>query len=244
MNRLIRAEWYRVRKSYGILKWVFVFLGLIAFMSWYTMGDENYGGLSLLLVHIETMGNSISLMALLLGGCYVASYENKLLYFDMMAGNKISHIILSKCLAAVPLLVLFETLLTAGMTGYFGMVRGFEDMDVWWSRLGLFTCINFRVFMTTVLIMTVFKGAVGLGFLFLRFMLLDGLAAMILDSLMSGENPVVRVLSETMISMQYFLLTEREVSSSAVTAIPGMMAVEIGIWYVISYISHKRRWFF
>lgn len=244
MNRLLKAEWYRVRKSYGILKWIFVFLGLIAFVSWYTMEEERYGGLTLLFRHIATMGDSIPLVALLLGGCYVASYENKLLYFDMMAGNKISHIILSKCLAAAPLLVFFETLLTAGMTGCTGMVRGFEDVSLWRSRLVLFTCINFRVLMTTVLIMTVFKGVAGMGILFLRFMMLDGVAMLFFSLLMPEGGSVLGALFKTLVSKQYYLLLEEKVGGSDIAFIIGAMAVEIGIWYVISYISHKRRWFY
>ncbi len=246
MNRLLKAEWYRVRKSYGILKWIFVLLGLIAFVSWYEVSQdyEGYGGLTLLLSHIVTTGNSIYMVALLLGGCYVASYENKLLHYDIMAGNKVSHVILSKCLTVAPLLVLFETLLAAGMTGCVGMALGMEDVEVWWSRLALFGCINLRVLMTTVLIMTVFKGVLGMGVIFLRFLLLDGMAMMFLALLATEGNPLLAAIYKTMVGPQYVMLAEKELGRMDVTFIVGAMAVEIGAWYVVSYISHRRRWFY
>ncbi len=243
MNRLIHAEWYRVRKTYGLFKWIFIFISLIALATLLDADLTKTDSLTLLATYIGNQSIASVMLAFLLCGCFALSYENKLLYYDVMAGNKISHIILSKCIPFVPIIVLFELLIGAALSGLAGMTNGFGDLDKWLSYLGVFTCINFRVVMSVVLIMTAFKSILGLSIVFIRFAVLDVTFIMIIAPFTT--SPAGEKIAGLVTMTQYMALNGRSaVSASFAGRVIATMMIEIGLWYVISYISHKKKLFY
>lgn len=245
MNRLISAEWYRARKCSRLLLWTFVLIALFVYLGFYESGImedqltvvQGFGGF------VGPISACFVYVSLIIAANLAISYENKVLHYDMMAGNKISHIILSKIIVLAPLITLFMTLCTGVVAIYVASKNGSGDMKILLSYFGVFTCINFRIITVTLLIMTIFKGTIGALFVFVRVTLLDMIPMVILMMLME-EGHDVGNFAKMIPSMQYNFLDGKPLESSFVILVIVSMVVEITIMYVLSYISHKKKLFY
>lgn len=245
MNRLISAEWYRARKSAHALRRTLIliifFVGM-GFFDTYSYVDDitvtkGFGD-------FFGMFSAMNIYITIAVGCIFAfSYENKLLHFDMMAGNKISHIILSKVIVLAPMITLFSTACIAIASAIVANKIGIGDMSIFVSDLLLFICIDFRVMVSAILIMTIFKGAIGVGIIFVRFTAFDLFLAFIV-SLLSDGNEIFGKILMTFTSVEYSCLNGTKLASGDVVITVVSMIVEILVWYVLSYISHKKKAFY
>lgn len=245
MNRLISAEWYRARKSAHALRGTFLliifFVGM-GFFDTYSYVDD--------ITVIKGFGDffgmfsAMNIYVTIAVGCIFAfSYENKLLHFDMMAGNKISHIILSKVIVLAPIITLFSTVCIAIASAIVASKIGIGDMSIFVSDLLLFTCIDFRVIVSSILIMTIFKGALGVGIIFVRFTGFDLFFAFIV-SLLSDGSEIFRKILMTFTSVEYSCLNGTKLAFCDVVITVFSTIVEILVLYVLSYISHKKKAFY
>lgn len=192
---------------------------------------------------MEITSASLVYVTLIIAVSLAVSYENKILHFDMMAGNKISHIIISKVIVTAPVVALFMTLCVGVVSLYGASKGGVGDTKLLLEYLGIYTCINFRVITVALLIMTIFKGAVGALVVFIRVAIID-MVPMVILTMMIEDGKDVGDIPKFISSMQYTYLNGAPLESSFVIVVIVSMVVEILLMYVLSYISHKKKAFY
>ena len=105
MNRLMRAEWYRVRKTYHLSVWAVALCVFMIYLGYMDVGfDGASSGIEAFGMFLEKDLMLITYLTLIIAGMYVTSYENKVLCYEVMAGNRTSRLLLSKLFTVVPLM--------------------------------------------------------------------------------------------------------------------------------------------
>lgn len=242
MNRLIKAEWYRVSKTYRLLFWTVVLCVFFTYIGWMQIDADISTGDLALGEYMEFGSMILMYMAMLVGGMYVTAYENKMLNYEIMAGNKISHILLSKTVIVTPILTAVVTALAGFIYVYFGETNGYGEMGDMAIRFVLYGLLAARVCLCAIFIMTTFKSVIGMFVVFIRFMALEGVGIMIV-ALLFEDSDNLSAAACALVSGQTTVLGTSPMTSSIVVACIVSGIVETILWYVLSYNSYKKKLF-
>lgn len=80
MNRLMRAEWYRVRKTYHLSVWAVALCVFMIYLGYMDVGfDSASSGVEAFGMFLEKDLLLMTYLPLIIAGMYVTSYENKVL---------------------------------------------------------------------------------------------------------------------------------------------------------------------
>lgn len=245
MNKLISAEWYRARKCNHLFRWTLIVMAFFTYIGFYESGilDDNLTVTQGFAGIVGTTSAGLVYISLIIAASLAISYENKLLHFDMMAGNKISHIIISKVIVMAPVTTLFMSLCIGACALYGASKTGVGDVKLLLEYIGIYTCINFRLITVSLLIMTIFKGVIGVLVVFVRVTLID-MIPMVILSMMIEDGHSVSDFAKVISSMQYSYLNGEPLEGKFVALVIISMVVEIIVMYVLSYISHKKKLFY
>lgn len=246
MNRLIRAEWYRVRHSSNFMKWLMVLCAVCVLFPMLVDIEVVHGNLTenwtaqeeTLTVFMTALLSVFS--ALIVG----VAYMNKTAYYEVMAGNKIYQIAFSK--------VLVDAVLVSGTAFVFmgiywtviGVCNGIGEID----RLVLRLCLLFLVFFHActcgILIVTSFRQILGTVLVYLRLAGLETLALFLLR--MFGEGLPGQTFAKisdwfTMVKLTKILRFEYEITNHLIFAVIAGFLIESAVWFGISYLGMKRQ---
>lgn len=243
MNRLIRAEWYRVSKTYHLLWWTIGFVLFVTYVALMNVGfDSAESGMNAFNMFMETGMIMILYMPLFVGGMYVSSYENKTLTYEIMAGNKPGKIILSKLITIVPLLFVIVSVFVFSPLVIFGQKNGYGDTKQLPLIIIVCTITLLRVLVSAVLMMTTFKSTIGMFLVVLRFLIFEGVG-LVAAEMLAGESEIFEKVSACLVQGAVSLVMSPMLDKSYVIVIVITSVVEMVVWYVLSYNSYKKKWF-
>lgn len=243
MNRLMRAEWYRVRKTYHLSVWAVALCVFMIYLGYMDVGfDGASSGVEAFGMFLEKDLLLITYLPLLIAGMYVTSYENKVLCYEVMAGNKTSNLLLSKLFTVVPLMSVISIALMISPILYYGAKSGYGDTEYLALRILIVAVVCIRVLSCSVLIMTTFKSAIGMFVVFFRFLILEAIGSLVIDMVTENGGTVSKAtycLAGG--SLTCSGLPEIAAQDVVICVVAGV--VEILIWYVLSYNSYEKKWF-
>lgn len=247
MNRLIKAEWYRVRNSYHMLLWTIIFCLFFAFIEYVDISScgDKYDGITAFNSSMEMMMVVICYIPMFVGGMYVASYENKTLNYEVMIGYKPWKIIASKLITCVPIVSSIIIVLASAFYFWFGVQNGFGQDENIGLKLSIFALIAIKIVTCAILIMMVFKSAIGLFVIFFRFMIAEGMGLIVLEMLFADGKGELFIEKWGMIFVQQMVsnLALPKISSQSIKYFIAFTLIEIMFWLVLAYNSYKRKWF-
>ncbi len=247
MNRLMKAEWYRARKSSGIMKWLFIisiFLLAITFMEYDSA--KNITASSYLLLFEENVAPLILLFMTVIAALFAGMpFNNKTALYEVMAGNKPSKIILSKLLVVVPLVSIVFTGLVVIVTGVLQLANGTGELKQMPLRLLILFVAVVHISTISVLAVTAVRSILGIGIAFLRFAVFDSALIILIQVLIEDSYDIetVRKVCLWFTGSQITSLGMETIPSYFIVAAIAGFVIEAVIWYVISYIGYRRRKF-
>ncbi len=248
MNRLVKAEWFRVRKSSGIMKWLIIICLLILALPFLEIISDKKITATAYFMAFETNACMfvpifLSAIAAVLAGM---SFNNKTALYEVMAGNKTWNIINSKLLVIVSLISLLFSGLFAALLSILGIVNGAGDLKQFPLRMLLLFIIILHVVMVAVLAVTSVRNILGVGIVILRFAMLGEIIIILLPILAenaSMEPEAIQKMSSWFVESQVASLGMETIPTYFVVRVILSLVIEAAVWYVISYIGYKRKKF-
>lgn len=248
MNRLMRAEWYRIWHSGNIR--VYVVLAALLFAVF-----PVFGSLGMmkepLITHIMAGAEMMPFLILMLVSPMVALAvgilysKGKLGYYEVMAGNKIPAVIFSKLLTDG---VFFTILVTVSLTLFYiimGCKNGLGGYDHVAERYLLLTLIITRVVLTGILITLCFRSLAASVVAYLRFSVVDiilfELLAWLVSEVFGGSEKLVENLRLMAVMYQISYVFLMEPNQQIILQVVLGLLVEFILWYSFCYIGMKKR---
>ena len=246
MNRLMKAEWYRARKSSGVIKWLFfITIAVLAIPFLDYMPEGKATASSYIFAFNEQACVFIPMFFSALAGAFVGiPFTNKTAMYEVMAGNQISRILNSKLFVIVPLISLTVTCFFSMMLGVLGIMNGSGSLDNIPLRILLLFIILLHITMVGVLAVTTTRHAVGIVLAFLRFGMLEGISVTWLSILFedASETTLQKVGGWFVTNQVYATAYDKIPDYMFVEAILGLV-IEVVFWYILSYIGYKKKKF-
>lgn len=249
MVRLLRAEWFRVRNSCHYPRWaaliwiILVLLPIVASFAYDEITVAKYMGLINEVV--------VLFIALFIGAfisvCIGMNYQNKTAYYEIMEGNTISTMIISR-------VIVYVTFMTCGLCTLFGiavgilsMVNGIGEINKLPLRFILFVIIIIHICIVSSLIAISIRSLAALVFILLRFEVLEGICTMILPVILIGElnfkETAVQNISNWFILSQLDQVLIGTVDVTFVMIVIASLFVEGIFLYIVAFSSMKKREF-
>lgn len=243
MNRLMKAEWLRVRKSSHFTIWI---IGICLLLNWMTvinvMPDAEKSGSSLLIMSLDTMFMLISAVLPALTACMVGiHFSNKTAYYEVMAGDKISHIIFSKLVVIGLGVGALFGIVYVGIQAGFCIAYGVGEFDDLALRLALVVIIFLHLSLLGVVIGTALKHVIAPVLGYMKVMMLDSIFMLVLSLIF--EDSVMEKISGWFITSQFSMICMHEISNTLVLQIIASAIIDVALWYVLSYIGYKHKTF-
>ncbi|MDE6608887.1 MAG: hypothetical protein K2K54_14225 [Lachnospiraceae bacterium] len=246
MNRLMRAEWYRVRHSSKLMKWLLVLCIICVVLPLCVDVGVLQGSLAENLMAAQLnmtvfMGCFLSVFSAVIVGI---AYMNKTAYYEVMAGNKIYQIVFSKVFVDAVLVNVSVFLFLGIYWTVIGVRNGIGEID----RLPLRFCLLFLVFFhictTGILIITSVRQMLGAVLVYIRFAVAET-AVMFLTQMLEehiSEEMMARIADWfTMLKLTKILLSEYEITNHLIFAVIAGFLIESAFWFGISYIGMKKQ---
>lgn len=245
MNRLVRAEVYRVLHSNHFVIWLIAVCLIFVVMMCSTSDSifsMNLGDV------INDFGDCCSFMMLLIS-VFVAvvvglGYMRKVAYYEVMAGNKISHILLSKMIAdAIPIAV-------CGFVGaiiipiVLSIKNGIGTATHVLERFSLLFVVLLHICVCSVWMVTAIRHIAASVIVYLRFSMIE-IVLMLILTLLADEMSVVpdwmKSVQHYMVMIQLNDIFQAELTAKLVFAIFVSFLVEATFWYIVSYVGMKKK---
>lgn len=245
MNRLIKAEWYRIKHSSGLLKWIIFICIILLVMPAITDIHFYEKTLSenLVILNDVTIIFGTAFTAILISICIGISYQNKMAYYEVMEGHNISSILFSK-------LIVYISIMTVGVAVPYGIFlllmgwkNGMGELDKIPLRILLFFIIYIHICVAAVLITTCFRYILAAGVVFLRFSLVEelGFIPVAIKELSGMKKVPAERFSDFFTTSQYAKVLGGKVDTQIVVCIILSFVIELGLWYIASYIGMKKK---
>lgn len=242
MNRLMKAEWYRIRHSNNIVKWLLFISGVLAVMP---LADLRLKTSSDYMVQI-TKGTDIFISFFLIVFSSVILgllYLNKTGLYEVMAGNNINHIILSKLAVDATFISLVVSLSYSVLYILMGLIKGWGNMDMTAIRFVLFFLILYHISSCGILIMMSFRQMAGAVVAFLKLQLLDTGIMLWVEVIFKNKisNSLYEKLMNWFITNQITNVINGRITVYFVSEIILSLVVEFVFWYAIAYYGMKKK---
>ena len=247
MNRLIRAEGYRLLHS-GVYLRILLFSGLVLsvlpMMTDFSLLDKSLAENMESFLSGSTM--SIMFVPIVIAVFVVTGYMKKTAYYEVMTGNKIRSIIGSKLFVDGIIVGVIYFFFTIVLPATVVMKNGTSGVTQLPLRAFLLFVICLHVTMLAVLMGLTVKNIAAAAVVYLRFMLLDIILAELLPMLFEkwnvSEEVSVRIARCTF-TRQMSEVFRTEISTELVVITLASFLIEVGIWYGITYLTMKKKWY-
>ena len=247
MNKLVKAEWYRVKYSSNLMKWIIfvcVFLALLPVLAnWEIKGgtasDYMIGLEEVAIIYIPLCVTVMSAVIVSLG------YIQKTAYYEVMAGAKTSHILFSKLLVHAILITVLLVCSHLVCLLILGNKHGMGQLEQIEWRLLLYALAVFHYACCGVLIATALRqgGAIVIAMIYFNMLML--ISYVTISVLEIKGNISSEILAEC---MKWFSTMNQlgnicvgELNHRLVIAVIGSFLLDSGLWYAISYIGMKKK---
>lgn len=240
MYRLMKAEWYRLTHSNHFLGWIAFFCGVLVLLQ-ITMGDNVF---ALTMEEIMPLfGESWffgteMFVPTLVGAIVACGYARKTAYYEVMAGDTIFPILVSK----VFVVGVFVATCTFGASCIVPAIvctkNGIGNVTDFPIRILLMWVVVLHVCIAAVLIVTTLRHITATVIVYLRFAAVDILIPFIYNLLC--VNPDSK-FSDWFVAMQISRVLYGELDSYLIVVIFASMLIEGVFWYTLSYIGMKKK---
>ena len=240
MNRLMKAEWYRVRHSSGFMRWLVILCMICAALPLLEDIELLHGNLAENLKGTDTISLAC-LMALFSALIVGGAYENKTAYYEVMAGNKIYQIVFSKVFVDA-VLVSVSVFLSLGIYWLaIGVCNGIGEIDRLPLRFFLLFLVLFHVYTAGILIVTSTRQIFGAVLVYLRFAGAETLIMLFLQESLP-EDMFAKIADWfTLIKLDKIVNFEYEITNHLIFAVIAGLLIESAVWFGISYIGMKKQ---
>lgn len=245
MNRSMRAEMYRFLHSNHLTMWLTILCLIFVAMSGLSVEDVFSLSMSeMLSVCGDTclfMNMFVSVFPAVVVGL---GYMRKTACYEVMAGNKISHILCSKVIVdAVPVAVLtFISVCIIPVMVY--LQNGMGEATQVVERFALYFVVLLHVCVSSVLMTTALKHIIATVAIYMRFAMLDLIGLFILSIIESGMSVVpvwFKGLRNWFVMSQVSSIFYGALTSELVVAVFGSFLLEVAVLYIASYIGMKKK---
>ena len=246
MNRLLKAEWFRLRHTGRLTWWSYFMTVVIILITYFLCMDRIDQPLDALIPSLGTIVILIfNFIPAGVAGISGQLYnKGKLGYYEVMAGNSPGSIIFSKLLTDG---VFFSVLTIIASTAFYifiGIKNGIGSMDHPFIRLVLYSIAVIHVVFGSVMIMMYSKKAItGALLAYFRFMVFDiaviNIAMLIARQL--GLETVELHLMHMIMMNQMQMAAMDVISARMVLHIVLGFIGEFLFWYVLVYRSMKNK---
>lgn len=246
MNKLMKAEGYRVLYSSNFFKWLMGLNAILVVLVFITDFDVLNGTMTdfAIMFGYNTSTCAPIILAILCAAIAGMPFQNKTFQYEVMAGNKISHIMLSRVVVITGIVTMVFCLFMGGGFAYCGLKNGIGTMQQLGIRMMLYVVIVIRVCIISILITLAVRQMSGLIFVCLRVLVFEMASAWV-DYLvaMLGWPKSVLALKDWFMMEQAIKIFEETVTidSKFVIAVIASCILEGIFWYVISYRSMTRK---
>lgn len=247
MNKLIKSEFYRLWNS-GNMKIIFFFLFFVmAFWpiahSIHQFGEDLnttlWNGNA---VEIYTM--VLTLAPITAGVLAGVSYNTKTAYYEPMSGASPSSIILSKVITSGVTTGLMFWIATSLYYIYVYFANGAGECDHPLLRFLLTGFTILYICISGVLMTTSFRSLAGAALTFVRFLFLDGLIFTLLSEANSRDPEfLLQDWINVFVTAKFNTIILMPLKTSTVLYIVVPTIIEMILWYVISYVGMKKKWY-
>ncbi|MBR1816123.1 MAG: hypothetical protein IJ763_05420 [Lachnospiraceae bacterium] len=239
MNRLLRAEWYRMTKTmrFWLMALILVLFGaVVPFIN----APENAGEYL-----IET-GEDSSVLLILFIAMFAAvltamAFANRTVYYEVMSGKRPMQILTSKCIVIGGTITGVMGLSFVAATVIFGNAKGYGDVDDVAVRLLLYIVVLFHASIMGILIVTTFRSGLGAVICYLRFMFVDTLISLVLEFKYEDSPSKYLKYTRWLLMSQPMSIFGEKISGELVYAILLSFLLETLLWGGLSYIFMKKR---
>ncbi len=251
MTKQIRAEWYRLSHSS-------IFLPLIVIASLLSLGMAplNHGGFAEFfdasfdealysLIASLQLGLAMMITTLTAVACGMA-YANRTAYYEIMDGNSVSSILMSRLLVYVPLTVVSFLLPFFGLCAYIYVQNGTVEYNDLPQFVIVTTCVFLRMVTFCILSTMLFKSLLGAAMPYLRYMTIEMLGfEMALAAVYDNQENynTLHNLYECFPMGQIMALGEQTISDTLVIKAVVGLVVEFAMIYILAYVSGKKKLF-
>lgn len=245
MNRLMKAEWYRLKHSNNIWKWlVFIGAALAAMPFLESMKFQTAGE------YVQSIGIDTSIflpvfVIIFSSLCVGFMYVNKTAYYEIMSGNKIHNIIMSKILVDATFISVVVSMCYVFVVAVLGIWKGRGEIDNLPLRLLLLFVVIFHISSAGILIMLSCRQMVGAIVAFLKLNLLDS-SIMVWFEIVFKDHVSEKTYDKIMsifIFNQITDVTRRNITAFLIASILLTTMAEGIFWYVIAYVGMKKKKF-
>ena len=271
MVKLIKAEWYRVLNSSKLMVWLAVMLFMLIFMPYVDIitmvSDKSEITGIYFLYQYFAMGQYYltSFFAIFAGVLVAMNYIHKTSYHEVMQGNNVHHIILSKVIVDGLLCMATFAVATFGSFGYFCIKNGFGDINGDWEiysdfiseydvmqggnpqtvlRVILFVLLTLHVVLCSILIVTSIRNGLGIALVWLRWSVIEGVLSMVASILVRDmdASPKLKILS-LFITQRYSMIADKSypIPGYFLPLTIGMLLIEVALWYGVSCYGYKKQ---
>lgn len=245
MNRLVRAEVYRVLHSNHFAIWLVTVCLIFVVMMCVAMEDLfslNLGEA------MESFANVIAFMQMLVALFPAVvigiGYMRKTAYYEVMAGNRISHILFSKMIAdAIPVAICIF-IATLIIPIILSVENGLGDVTQLAERVALYLVMLLHICVCSVWMMTAIRHISGAVLVYIRFSAFDLIVLLILSFVVDGMSTVPTWydgVRNCFIMNQMSHIFLGEITSEFIIAVVVSLLLESVFWYIVSYIGMKKK---
>lgn len=247
MNRLIKAEIFRLRQSMP-----FMILCTVVFVVMSVLNATEYIDQDLGVQITDLQGSPVVMMfALMVLPCVFAAvtgkiYDNgKLGRYEIMAGNKTAAIVFSKLITDGILFLIVSVIGCCGYYIFIGFYRGTGAYDHALLRLLLIIVVLAHIALCSILIaLCVRHHALGAVICYIRFLILDSAGIpfiMWLAGTVMGKEKLALHIAHTSLMNQMMILVKEPVNSRIVLHVLIGLLVESAFWFLIIDLGIKKR---
>lgn len=242
MNRLMKAEWYRVKNSNNIVKWLILISAVLVVMP---LADLKLKTASEYMIKItEDVVIFIPFFLIIFSSVILGfMYLNKTALYEVMAGNKINHIIMSKVTVDATFISVVVCVSYIVVYVIMGVIQGWGNMDKIGIRFLLFFVILYHVSSCGILIMMSFRQMSGAVVAFLKVNLLDTGIMVWIEIIFKDEisKSVYEKFMNWFITNQITWVLSRKITCYLAAEIILSLVVEFVFWYAIAYYGMKKK---
>ncbi|MBD5545044.1 MAG: hypothetical protein HDR01_12640 [Lachnospiraceae bacterium] len=246
MNRLMKAEWYRVRHSSKLIKWLLVLCVFCVVLPLFVDIEVIQGTLAENLMAEQSaltvfMAGFLSVFSAVIVGI---AYMNKTAYYEVVAGNKIYQIVFSKVLVDA-ILVSVSVFVCLGIYWIvIGACNGIGEIGQLPLRFGLLFFVFFHICTSGILIITSVRQMIGAVLVYLRFALVET-AVMFLVQIFEESIPekMTGKIADwfTILKLTKILSFEYEITNHLIFTVIAGFLIESAVWFGVSYIGMKKQ---
>lgn len=245
MNRLIKAEAFRLRRYIFTMVMCTVVFGIIPPICSINTWKETLG------VQLEGSGILIMAVMMILPPIFAETTgklydQGKLGFYEIMAGNKTPVIVFSKIMTDGMLFLGMIAMASCGYYTYAGISRGLGSFDHWLVRLLLLIVVFAHIAFCSVLIVLCLRSTnSGTVICFLRFWIVDIALLPFLAWLFGSvfEWPELAIhFSYMSLTNQMMILISEPMHGKIVWHVLLGITLEFAFWYsILDYEMRKRK---